>query len=100
MAFLQRTLLVPEFEFSTVAMQVIYIVKVLKLSHQAKALHLDALYACQTRNASSPETNQSLQTMAWSTNSHQDDNNHMEAPFIRMKVIYQRTFMDINRYHG
>lgn len=97
---LQRTLLALESEFSTVAMRFISNAKSRKLIHQAKDLHLDALYVCLTRNPSSLETNQSLQRMAWSINSHQDANTLMEVPFIRMTVIYQRICMDSNRYHG
>lgn len=100
---LQRTLLALEFGFSTVAMQFISNVKFRKLRDRAKHLHLDALYAlyaCPTRNPSSLETNQSLQQMAWSINSHQGLNTPMEVPFILMTVIYQIICMDNNRYHG
>lgn len=101
-ASLQRTQLPLEFEFSTVAMQFIFSVKSLKSSPQAKDLHLDALYACQTKHPRSLETNQSLQRMAWSINPHQDANTLiMEVQFITMTMIYQRIHMeDSNRYHG
>lgn len=97
---LQRTLLALEFGFSTVAMQFISNVKFRKLRNRVKHLHLDALYACLTRNPSSLETNQSLQQMAWSINSHQGTNTPMEVPFILMTVICQIICMDNNRYHG
>lgn len=86
-AFLQRTLVALEFGFSTVAMQFISNVKFRKLRHQAEDLRRDALYACLPRNHSSPETNQSLQLMAWSTNSHQGASIPLEVPSILMTVI-------------
>jgi len=86
-AFLQRTLVALEFGFSTVAMQFISNVKFRKLRHQAEDLRRDALCACLTRNPSSPETNQSLQRMAWSTNSHRSASTPMEVPSILMTVI-------------
>lgn len=101
-ASLQRTQSPPESEFSTVAMQFISTVKPLKSSHQAKDLHPDALYACLTRNPRSLETNQSLQRMVWSIDSHQGTNTLlMEVQFIIMTAIYQKICMeDNNRYHG
>jgi hypothetical protein len=101
MPCLRKTQLPLEFEFSTVAMQFISSVKSRKLSRQAKDFHLDALYACLTKNPKSLETNQSLQIMVWSIDSHQDANTRMEVQFITMTMIYQRICMeDSNSYHG